>query len=288
MKHLVDWVRRGPSKYWYGQDPSVLELPPIVLNNEYIAAVNAAGTGVVNLIKANASDQVVLGGPLYPGTAGAINFSGVTPSTETSGSLITTGSTWVAHSAVGSCAAKLLCSYTGATGDYATLRIRARADAAGSGGNGVVAGNFSASCNLNNYPNLYAVQGYAQPSPVGTTVRTQSDASNIVCGVYSCVDRQATATSSGKDWSLWVDTHVGTKATASTYLARFSHNGTVAIDGLWTVYGGGRLPLLLNIEDATPGFVTTSGTAPSNFGARLAISINGTPMWVTAYTTSNA
>lgn len=215
-----------------------------------------------------------------------LDFSTAAPGSETNGALMTTVSTWVPVTAVGGCAAKLLCAYSGASGDYATLRMRARSDAAGVAGgdgqvNGVVCGNFSASAGINNHASLFAVQGYAQPGAF-----TTNNAAHIACGVYSCID--GISASSGRRWSLWTDEHSTVKASGGHYLHRLSHNGTVAIDGLWTVYGGGRLPLLLNVEDATPGFVGTSGVAASDFAARIAISVNGVPMWLNAYSTSNA
>jgi hypothetical protein len=171
-----------------------------------------------------------------------ISFASVSPGTETTGSLLTTGSTWVVHTAVGGCATKLLCSYSGATGDYATLRMRARSDYAGSGG--VVCGNFSASASVINHHNLYAVQGYAQPNTY-----THNSASNIVCGVYSCID--ATGASSGRRWSMWTDEHSTTKASGGHYLHRLSYNPTTGpgagLDGVWTIYGP-SVPYLFNFE----------------------------------------
>jgi hypothetical protein len=186
--------------------------------------------------------------------ANILDFSSATPSTETTGSLITTGTTWINHTAIGSCAVKLLCADAAATGDYATLRMRARCDIAdGSAGvNGTVAGNFSASGGINNYKNLFGIQGLAQPNAY-----TQSGASSIVCGVYSCVDK--TATSAGRVWSMWIDDHSTTaKATGGHYLLRMSQNalgGTpVNIDGAITIQAS-RLPVFMNIETAD-GFLT--------------------------------
>lgn len=187
----------------------------------------------------------------------AINVAGVIAGTNTNGSVISTGSTWIVHSAVGSCALKLLCSYSGATGDYATLRIRARSDAA-SAVAGVVGGNFSASANINNYANLYAVQGYAQPLAF-----TQNSAANILCGVYSCVQR--TVATSGRSWSLWTDTHETVKASAGHYLHRLSHNGgAINLDGIWTIYAGQGCDYLLNFENTNAPIVardSDGGTA---------------------------
>ena len=204
----------------------------------------------------------------------ALNFAGVLPSTNTDGSLGSTGSTWVVHPAAGSCAFKLLCSSSATTGDYATLRIRARSDAASTGG--VVGGNFSASANINNYGNLYAVQGYAQPNAF-----TQSGASSITCGVYSCVDR--TTTSSGRSWSMWTDTHETIKATGGHYLHRLSHNGgAINLDGIWTIYAGQGCDYLMTFENNNAPVVardSDAGTATYS----LQVYINGAMRYIQVY-----
>lgn len=193
--------------------------------------------------------------PAFTGTGRMIDLSTVVPGTETSGSLVTTKAAWVVVTSVGGCAVKLLCSYSGASGDYATLRMRARADAAMGSNNGVVCGNFSASANINNHPNLYGVQGYAQPNAF-----SQNNAAQINCGVYSCID--AGGVSSGKDWSTWSDTHATRKPTGLSCLHRLSHNGTASYDAAFSVYCGGRMPALFNFEDEA-GFLVDSGDAGS-------------------------
>jgi hypothetical protein len=198
-------------------------------------------------------------------SAGAIDFAGITPSTSTTGSLITPGSTWINNSAAGGTVVKLLCSSSATSGDFATMRPRARADAAGN----VICVNASASAGANNHGNIYAVQGYAQPNAY-----TNNSAANIVCGLYSCID--AGGASSGRRWSTWIDTHVTTKASGGDYLLRMSHNGTIATDGAITIYGGGRLPVLLNVEDATPGFYTASAGTYSTADAYFTVTVAGT------------
>jgi len=189
------------------------------------------------------------------------DFSGIIVGTGTAGIFVTTGATWVNFATAGQCAAKLLCSTSATSGDFATLRMRARADAAGNAS----AGNFSASAGANNYGDLRAVEGYAQPNAY-----TNNSAANIVCGVYSCIDRTTGGTSSGRDWSTWIDTHMQVKASGGSYLLRLSHNGTVANDGVITVYNGGRMPILFNFEDAA-GFLTETGDAGSTKAGYLAV-----------------
>lgn len=210
---------------------------------------------------------------------GRIDFSGITPGAETTGSLVTTQTTWVPFTTAGACGIKLLLENQADTGEFASLRIRGRANnttASGDGGNSVgttTAGDFSASAIDHEYGNLKAINACAQPNALNQT----TDATNIVTAVYGRID--ATGTSIGRRWVEWIDTHATTKADASDFLARYSHNGTVAIDGLFTVYGGGRLPLFLNIEDATPGFVGTS-TGVTTISKHLHVKINGTDYYI--------
>jgi hypothetical protein len=207
-----------------------------------------------------------------------INFATITPS-GTTGSLVTTGTTWVSFTAAGACGGKLLLENACNTGEFATWRMRARSantTASGNGGNSIgttTCIDASASAVAAEYGNLKAVNACAQPNALNQTV----DATNIVTALYGRID--ATGTSIGRRWVEWIDTHATTKASGGDYMVRVSHNGTVAIDGLTTVYGGGRLPLYLNVEDATPGFVGTQ-TGVTTVAKNLAISINGTPYYI--------
>jgi hypothetical protein len=208
-------------------------------------------------------------GVAYSGTMDngrAVDFSGVTIGTNTDGTLLSTGSTWKVHATAGQAAVKFLCASSATSGDYATLRIRARSDGVTATG-GIVGGNFSASGGVNNYGNLYAVQGYAQP-----LTYTQTEAANIVCGVYSCVQR--TTTSSGRSWSLWTDTHETTLAGASHYLHRLSHNGgAINLNGIWTIYSGQGCDVLFNFEtaDTVAPLSACTGTTPAADGVKIAI-----------------
>lgn len=176
------------------------------------------------------------------------DLSNVVPGGGTAGDVFSSGTTFVVYNTPGSCAMKYMAEYHAATGEFATLRLRARSYS----GQPVVCGNFSASARKNDYGNLFAVQGYAQPGSY-----TQASGDNIICGLYSCV--QITGASSGRHWSTWIDTHMAVKPSGGAYLCRLSHNGTVAADGCFTIYTGGRLPYLFNFEDSA-GFLTNSDT----------------------------
>jgi hypothetical protein len=184
-----------------------------------------------------------------------IDYSTVSP-TGTAGSLGTTGSTWVEFPTAGACGIKLLLSDTSTSGDFATVRMRARGDGVKTGG--VVCGNFSASGGVNDHGNLYALQGYAQPNAY-----TQSIASHISCGVYSCID--ALTTSSGRRWSTWTDDHSNVAATGGHFLHRLSYNPTNGVGdtlgGVWTIYGANKVPFLFNFEIDQAGNPFVAGAA---------------------------
>lgn len=204
-----------------------------------------------------------------------IDASGITIGSNTDGTVLSTGTTWLVHATAGQCAAKLLCSSSATSGDYATLRVRGRSDGVNASG-GVMGGDFSASANIDDYANLYAVQGVAQPN-----AKTQANASNIVCGVYARVDR--TTTSSGRSWALWVDTHETVKATGGNYLARMSHNGgAINLDGFFTLYAGQGCDYLFVFENnnapVAAGDKTGGGKSYS-----IAVKINGTVRYIQCY-----
>lgn len=205
----------------------------------------------------------------------AISFASCLASTNTDGTLMSTGSTWIDHATAGQCAIKFLCSTSATSGDYATLRIRAKSLGVTTTG-GVVGGNFSASGAVNDYGNLYAVQGYAQPNTF-----TQSNASNIICGVYSCVDR--TVSSSGRSWSMWTDTHETVKASGGHYLHRLSHNGgEINLDGIWTIYAGQGCDYLMTFENTNAPVASGDKTGGTK-SYSLAVNVNGAVRYIQLY-----
>jgi hypothetical protein len=228
---------------------------------------------VRNQFVTNDTAQDIAGRIIAAGT-NVINFAATAPSTEVNGSMITTISTWVVHTAAGACAGKILASSTATTGDYATWRVRGRSDAAVANTQNVasVAGvNSSASASINDYANLIGVAGLAQPNAY-----TQANSTNVICGVYSCMDK--TATHAGSAWSMWIDDHSTTaKASTSHYLLRMSQNalgGTpVDIDGAITIQTS-RLPVLMNFEQVQ-GFLTTASGASLTPTHKIKVKIDG-------------
>lgn len=200
--------------------------------------VTSTGTSVTNFLK-------------FTGTVG----------TATDGTLFSTGSTWINHATAGQCAFKILASTSATSGDYATARFRGRADAVSSGG--VEGINASASTTIANYGNLCAGYFAVQPNAI-----TNNSASNIVTAIHAVIDR--TGASSGRTWVAWIDSHQETKSSAGDYLMRFSHNGTIANDGCMTIYSGGRMPYLFNIEDAA-GFLTDAPVSLTTTSGAMAV-----------------
>jgi hypothetical protein len=62
------------SSAWWGNDVSGIDQPPAVLNGEYLMAVNAAGTGTIPLIGADASNNVIVGGNVVAPTYKTVVF----------------------------------------------------------------------------------------------------------------------------------------------------------------------------------------------------------------------
>lgn len=183
----------------------------------------------------------------------AVSFATYIPVGTTTGSLITTGSTWVPFVTAGACGQKFLLENKCNTGEFASVRIRAGAKnttASGDGGSSIgttTAIDASASARQAEYGVLKAVNAVAQPNAYAQT----TDSSNIVTALYGRID--ATAASVGRRWVMWIDTHETVRSDESDYMVRISHNGTVAMDGAFTIYAGGRLPVLFNFEDVGAG-----------------------------------
>jgi|WetSurMetagenome_2_1015567.scaffolds.fasta_scaffold13867_4 hypothetical protein len=249
-----------------------------------IKAENIIGT-VTSLIKALVTAGTVTNGIEISGLMSrGINFSGLLSGSNTDGSILSTGSTWIDHATAGQCGIKLLLSYSATTGDFASLRIRAKSLGAVAGGavNGTIGGNFSASAGIAEYSNLYAVQGYAQPSSVAEgIVRANTNTSNIICGVYSCVDN--ISANAGRSWSLWTDTHETVKATNGHYLHRLSHNGgSINLDGIWSIYAGQGCDYLMNFEN-TNAPVESGDKTGGGKSYSLAVKINGVIRHIQCY-----
>jgi hypothetical protein len=237
------YVRKGAAT-----DPQIAGTPPPgvakigAVGN--ILAINADGT--VRYAVDLSSAQTITGDKTFTGTCTftaevttselykaphAVDFSQMVPSTETDGTLITTRALWPTFATAGQCGIKLLLEDSCATGNFASIRIRARNSVAGGVAN-TVAGDFSASAWVNDYKCLVGVSAYAQVP----AAYTQSSASNVIAGLHAAITDYAGATSNGSRWALWVDDYSAVKAT-NHYLIHAAKSTGITIDGVLAVNG---------------------------------------------------
>jgi len=148
----------------------------------------------------------------------------------------------------------------------------------GAGGT-VVAGDFIAEQGINNCGNAIGLQGFAYAE--GSI--TVASGSQIACGVYSGMVFPVGCTSAGSRWSMWTDDRSDVKATGSHYMQRISANGTCNLDGVFTIYGGDRLPILFNFENSEACVSTTGGTYSTADGY-IKLKYNGTSYRIPIFT----
>jgi len=152
-----------------------------------------------------------------------IDVSALTPADSTDGCVISSNGTWTTFSVAGAAGIKLLFENSCNTGEFATVRLRARAantTATGNGGNSIgttTCLDLSTSANGHEFGVLKALNACAQPNAWNQT----TDSSNIVTAVYGRID--ATGTSVGRRWVSWIDTHATSKAAGGDYMERISH-----------------------------------------------------------------
>jgi hypothetical protein len=209
-----------------------------------------------------------------------LNFANFLPGTETTGSLVTTGTTWVAH-ASGGCGVKLLLSNTSATVGFASLRIRARSDVATPTWNTrTVAGDFSASANIANYGELCGGSFYAQDN--GYAQARASHWSVGLEGVMAC-----TVTSTGLRFALRLADYSTTKSSLQHYLVRLESSGTgigVTKDGVFDIYPSSDYTYLFNFEGAAGGFLTDSDASKTSAQGALKVKTPVGDKYIVLYT----
>ena len=183
-----------------------------------------------------------------------MDFAGLVPGTETSGSILSTGSTWVAFATPGACGIKLLLSNTAATGNFASLRIRARSDIATPTWNqNTIAADLSASAGIIDYGELIGLSSYAQDNGYA---QTRGD--HWTTAIKACTI--CTAASAGTRFGLVVSDYSTTKAATKHYLARFDKpSGACGIDGIFSMGNCDQFTYLFNFE-VSGGYLTDTDT----------------------------
>jgi len=168
-----------------------------------------------------------------------LDYSGHTPTTTAAtaaqGTIITCGSTWPSYTTAGAAGIKLLLDDACATGNFASIRARAKSSVARTGTlQYTLAGDFSASAAVSEYKDLIGLSSYGQVP----AAYTQTNANHIVCGVKAAITDYTGATSSGSRYALWVDdASINTAANGHYLIFAQKLTGAATIDGVMQVRG---------------------------------------------------
>lgn len=176
------------------------------------------------------------------------------PQGGTAGDIISTGTTWVSFTAAGACGIKLLLSNKSATGNFATIRLRARSDVATPTWNqNTIACDLSASAGIANYGELLGLSSYAQDNGYA-----QARGDHWSTAIKACM--LCTGSSAGTRFALVVSDYSTTKAATKHYLARFDKpTGACAIDGVFAMGNCDQFTYLFRFE-VSGGYLTDTDT----------------------------
>ena len=180
--------------------------------------------------------------------AQTLDYTALVPTTTTAGSIMTTGTTWPSFTSAGQCGIKLLLNDACATGNFATIRARAKSSVARTGTlQYTLAGDFSASAAVSEYKDLIGVSAYGQVP----AAYTQTNANHVVCGVKAAITDFTGATSSGSRYALWVDdASINTASNGHYLIFAQKLTGAATIDGVMQVRGD-LFTYGLNFTEAT-------------------------------------
>jgi len=168
---------------------------------------------------------------------------------------MSTRTTWVPFSTAGACGIKLMLANTSATGNFASLRIRARSDVAVPTWNQcTIAADLSASANIANFGELYGLTAFAQDNGYN-----QARGTHFSVGIKACI--QCTGTSAGARYALILQDDSTTKATNNHYMIFIERAPTaVAMDGVFLI-SRPNLFDYFGVFNDVGGFVSDSDTS---------------------------
>jgi hypothetical protein len=163
-------------------------------------------------------------------------------------------SNWVAVSTVGGCGFKFMLSNTATTGNFATMRLRARSDVATSTQNtNTSAIDTSASAFIADYGDLIASTNYVQDNGYN-----QARANHFAVALRACT--LCTGTSTGYRYALWVSDYSATNKATTQYLARFGkEQGALVIDGVFHMTDCAHMTYLFKFDESG-GYLTDTDT----------------------------
>jgi hypothetical protein len=240
---------RAALKYWkIVPDADVrLEKPPDLINNENLESINAAGTGVVALIRADTSDDIRVGG-----TAGTIVKIFNRPTTD-------------------AMALQVKSEFTGTNSGHNCLEVTADWKGAGvtGGGNTAVQGTSRLAA-------TYTATGgsiigtYGQACNLGTL----NGAGIMVAGVYGLIEDGGTWTAVSHVAAGWFDSHLDQTVTAGNKeILYLTNNGDTTLDSVFFVYPGNKITNLFTIDATNTGLLTTAENEPTWAGKTCLINV---------------
>ena len=257
---------RAPFSRFFGGTAQVTNDFEYSFDNGYVMKWrNAADTADVSVLTVTSGDVITMPGAMtLSGTLtlsgvvspnAGLNFSALTPAANVYGSVMSTGTTWVAHSTAGACGIKLLLSNTSTTGNFATARFRARSDVATATWNtNTIAVDAEASAHIADYGELLGGSFYTNDNGYA-----QTRASHWATAGKFCTN--CSGASVGSRYALVVSDYSSTLASgAGHYLARFDKpSGAQAITGIFKVGNCDQFTYFIDFE-ITGGFLSSTDT----------------------------
>ena len=203
--------------------------------------------------------------------------SNVTAATYTDALLVVTA--WQTFATAGAAAVKLLAANISATGNFATLRVRARSDKAVPTWNqNTLAGDFEASGGVADYGELVGVCSYTNDNGYAQTRASHWATAGKF--VTNC-----SGASVGSRYALVVSDYSSTLASgAGHYLARFDKpSGAQAITGVFKMGNCDQFSYLFNFEVAG-GYLTDSDSGKDTDAGSLAVYTPAGAKWIKLFT----
>jgi hypothetical protein len=259
-------LNRVADSAWNGQSVATRDVLPLALNNEYLTVVNAAGTGVVNVIKADASNCIRLSAtsPAFTRIDGMVKMFN-RPTTDVF-------------------AVQIKSEFTGTNKGHNCVEVTAdwKGDGVTGGGNTAIQGTARVAATFTMAAGAL-IGTYGQACVNGTVT------GGVVAGLYGIIEDGGTYTAVSHVASAWLDSHLAQVVTSGhSEMLYISHNGTTDLESVFYVYPGNHIANLLTIDSTDTGLVSakTSGAVASIAGWRtIKCSIHGETTYLLVATT---
>lgn len=220
---------------------------PVALNNEYVTALNAAGTGVVNILKVDTSDQVRIGSGTAPvkifnrptTDAFALQVKSEFTDTDAGHNCLEVTADW--HP-----------SATATAGGNTAVQGVSRLAASHTATGGTLIGTYGQVCNLG----------------------TLNGAGIMAAGMYGLIEDGGTYTAVSHVAAGWLDSHLSQTVTAGhSELLYMTNNGSTTLESAFYLRPGDKITNLFTIDTAT-GMVGDEASGDYTFTATRKIKVN--------------